>query len=258
MKAELYVNKSAQENAARYYDEAKRLREKAKRAEKAAADTEAKLKVLEKKAKEAAATATAPAIRVKREKQWFERFHWFTTSGGRLCIAGRDARQNEALVARHLEKGDLFFHAEVHGAPATILKNGSTASQEEKGEAAQFAGSYSSAWKAGSASIDVYAVTPEQVSKRAESGEALGKGGFIIRGGREWFRNTPLSLLIAAGSNGVESAPALLGASSFKSSAKVFPGSMEKSDAAKKIARALGASVDEVLQALPSGSASLG
>ncbi|MDD5317402.1 MAG: NFACT RNA binding domain-containing protein [Candidatus ainarchaeum sp.] len=259
MEIELDFTETAQQNAARFYDEAKRLREKARRAGKAIAETEEKLRRAKEKAEAGASAQQPPAARVRREKQWFERFRWFYTSGGRLCIAGRDAKQNEAVVLHRLEPGDLFFHADIHGAPATVLKGGAQAPRKEKEEAAQFAASYSSAWKLGSASVDVYAVNPEQVSKRAESGESMGKGAFVIRGEREWFRNTPLGLVLGAGSEGVESAPASRGPGGMKSSAEIRPGGLEKGEAAKRIARALGgnASPDEILQALPSGNSSI-
>jgi len=254
VRVELDFTKSVHENAARYYEEAKRLREKAEGAEKAVKETEEKLRDLERRI---AAEKEKPKVkvRVKKEKEWFEKFHWFRTSEGLLCIAGRDAKQNELLVARHLEEGDLFFHADIHGASATILKGGEGAGRESKMEAAQFAASYSSAWKMGSATVDVYAVKALQVSKRTEAGEYVGKGSFIIRGTREWFKNTPLGLLIGIGGKGVEVAPVLRGKAGFARCIEVGIGDMEKPDAAKAIARILGgeATVDDVLRALPSG-----
>jgi predicted ribosome quality control (RQC) complex YloA/Tae2 family protein len=256
MKIVLDVRKSVQENAAAYYEEAKKLREKAAGAGKAAKDMEKRIagldKEIEKEKKEAESRLK---VREKREKDWFERFRWFRTSAGKLCIAGRDAKQNEVLVSKHLEKGDLFFHAEIHGAPATILKQGQEASDDERLEAAQFAGSYSSAWKEGLATVDVYAVPPEQVSKHAESGESVGKGGFIIRGEREWFRNCETGLLIGVGAKGIEAAPSRRGKGEMKAAVEIRVGNSEKGDAAKLVLRRLGeaASLDEILQALPSG-----
>ncbi len=256
MKVELDIRKTAQENAAAYYEEAKKLRAKSGGAEKAAKDMEKRIAELEKQIeKETKEAAERGKVREKKEKEWFERFRWFRSEGGRLCVAGRDARQNEILVSSHLEKGDLFFHAEIHGAPATILKGGQEATEEELLGAAQFAGSYSSAWKEGYTVVDVYAVSPEKVSKRAESGEALGKGGFIIRGERKWFRSTELGLIVGVGGKGVEAAPVRRGKGEMKVSVEVRPGGKEKGEAAKMIAKKLGeaASADEILQALPSG-----
>ena len=96
----------------------------------------------------------------------------------------------------------MFFHAEIQGAPATVLKKGEGASEQDKLEVAQFAASFSSAWKREFSAIDVYAVPRSSVSKSAKSGEYLAKGGFIISGKREWFRSTPLGLFVGFNSEG--------------------------------------------------------
>ncbi len=38
-------------------------------------------------------------------------------------ISGRDVQQNELLVKKYLNKGDLYLHADYHGAASTIIKN---------------------------------------------------------------------------------------------------------------------------------------
>src|SRR3989338_1988333 len=108
MKIELDTRKSLNENAARYYEHSKKARAKAAGVRKAIADTERKLAELEQKIAKSKAEALAkPAAPLKREKNWYERFHHFTTSDGFLVLAGNDAKQNELLVARHLEPPDL-------------------------------------------------------------------------------------------------------------------------------------------------------
>lgn len=57
-----------------------------------------------------------------RKPFWFERFHWFITSENVLVLSGRDAQQNELLFRRHLGRGDLYVHADLHGASSTIVK----------------------------------------------------------------------------------------------------------------------------------------
>ena len=58
-----------------------------------------------------------------RKVFWFEKFSWFVTSENYLVIGGKDAQQNESLVKKYMDKGDLFFHCELHGAAVMILKN---------------------------------------------------------------------------------------------------------------------------------------
>ena len=66
-----------------------------------------------------------------RKVFWFERFLWFITSENFLVIGGKDAHQNELLVKKYMDKGDLFLHCELHGAAVCILKNPKTEIQQE-------------------------------------------------------------------------------------------------------------------------------
>ena len=54
---------------------------------------------------------------------WFEKFNWSITSENYLVIAGRDGQQNELLVRRYLRSGDLYVHADIHGASSVVIKN---------------------------------------------------------------------------------------------------------------------------------------
>ncbi|MFH0835057.1 MAG: NFACT RNA binding domain-containing protein [Candidatus Micrarchaeota archaeon] len=237
---------NAQQNAARYFEEAKKFKAKAEGARKAIADTEAKLaKVPE------FIDIVRPKIRVKaaREKKWFEKFHFFTTSGGFLVVAGKDAKSNELLVARHMEAGDLFMHADITGAPATIIKDGQKAGDGVVKEAAQFSACYSSAWKNGLHSVDVYAALPSQVSKQSH-GEYVGKGGFMIYGERRWFRNAQLKLVLAAKEGTPFAAPLLSGVAGVL----ITPGRKGKKSVAEAIARKLAVPVDSLMPLIPGDS----
>lgn len=252
MRVRIDWRKSVWENAARYYEEAKRLKKKAEGARRAAEETRKKISALEKKATEPVAEEK---IRVKepRAREWFEKFRWFRTSGGKLVLAGKDAKQNELLVARYLEANDLFLHADVHGAPATILKDGVAASEQELREAAQFAAGYSSAWKSGAGACDVYAARREQVAKYSH-GEFVPRGGFVIRGQRTWFKHTELKLAITEESGRVIVLPAC--SPKAAGGVLVVPGDEEKLLAAERIISKLGLNkveevVQEVIQLLP-------
>ncbi|MGC8982206.1 MAG: ribosome rescue protein RqcH [Desulfurococcaceae archaeon] len=125
---------------------------------------------------------------------WYEKFRWSITRNGLLVIAGRDAPQNELLVKKYLRDDDLFFHADVHGAPATILlRHGGKYSEEDLWDAAVIAACYSRAWKAGVGYVEVYWVYGKQVSKTPPSGEYLARGAFMIYGERSYIK-VPLRL----------------------------------------------------------------
>lgn len=182
MRIELDVSKNAQQNALSFFDRAKRIRQKIDGARDGMDKVRKKLgglseTVLDKK-KEPVSL---------RKKDWFEKFRWCFTRNGFLLVGGKDAHSNELLVKRHLEKGDRYFHADVHGAPHCVLKNGQSASAEDLEDASVFAGLFSSVWKKGFFSVKVYSVLPDQVSKKAPSGESLGRGSFMIYGKRDWF-----------------------------------------------------------------------
>jgi predicted ribosome quality control (RQC) complex YloA/Tae2 family protein len=126
---------------------------------------------------------------------WFEKFRWTITRNGFLVIAGKDASQNEAVVRKYLEDRDIFLHADIHGAPATVLlvRGGRTPALEDILDAAVIAACYSKAWKTGFSYIDVYWVYGSQVSKTPPSGEYLTKGAFMVYGERRYLR-VPLVL----------------------------------------------------------------
>ncbi len=246
----LDIRKSIRENAAEYYDRAKEARRKADGARKAVAETERELEKARKDEK-AEAGRKAAEVRVKREKKWYEKFRWFFTSSGLLCIAGRDAKQNDALVSRHMEDSDLFFHADIQGAPATVLKSGKGAPEQDLKETAQFAASYSSAWKTGAAGVDAYAVEKGQLSKHAQGG-FVGQGGFAISGERKWFRDTPLGLRLGMKDGVAVAVPAVF-PGKLENGVSVSLGANEKGKAGREVAKILGCAVDDALGLLPSG-----
>jgi len=188
------------------------------------------------------------SIPVRYDEQWYERFRWFHTSDGFLVIGGRNADQNEELVSKYMERHDRFFHSQAHGGPATILKAAGPSESSRAvdfpertlEEAAQFAVSYSSAWKEGRYADDAYAVDPDQVSKTPESGEYLSKGGFAIRGDRTYFRDVPAEVAVGVA---VEPESRVLGGPPpaieprTVTSLRLEPGRYAQNDAAKLVYR---------------------
>ena len=205
-----------EKNADELYKEAKRIDGKKEGAQAAIEDTREDLEAAKQRREEWAASDEVEeegaddeqetsdeawleraSIPVRNDEKWFERFRWFHTSDGFLVIGGRNADQNEELVKKYMDSGDLFFHTQAHGGPVTVLKatGPSEAASDvdipdrSKREAAQFAVAYSSVWKDGRFAGDAYMVDPDQVSKTPESGEYLEKGGFAVRGDRTYFED---------------------------------------------------------------------
>jgi len=190
MDIELDFEKSLEENASSYFEKSKAAKKKLSGLKKAMID-------LEKKASKVKEKPKAKPLAVKRKRQWFEAFHWFTSSQGFLVIGGRDAKSNEAVVKKHLDKEDMFLHADIQGGSACVVKSeGKKIPEQSLKEAAEFAAVWSKAWQQKLASVDVYAASKEQVSKKAPSGEAISTGGFMIYGKRQWFRKTTLQFAV--------------------------------------------------------------
>ena len=55
-------------------------------------------------------------------KEWYEKFRWFTSSDGFLVVAGKDTVSNEVLVKKYATQEDAVFHAEISGAPFVVVK----------------------------------------------------------------------------------------------------------------------------------------
>jgi Predicted RNA-binding protein homologous to eukaryotic snRNP len=190
------------------------------------------------------------SIPIKRDEGWYERFRWFHTTDDFLVIGGRNADQNEELVKKYMDGGDRFFHAEAHGGPVTLLKaTGPSEPAEEVDfpedtlrQAAQFAVSHSSVWKAGQYAGDVYMVEPDQVSKTPESGEYIEKGSFVIRGDRTYFNDLAVDLAVGiqcAPQTRVVGGPTTAVAEHAATHIQLRPGKYAQNDMAKRCYREL-------------------
>jgi predicted ribosome quality control (RQC) complex YloA/Tae2 family protein len=260
MEIEIDLRKSLNENASAYFEKSKKAKKKLEGIEK----TIPKMRKMAEKQSEMFEGIKKQEIRKKRHREWYEKFHWFFTSNGMLVIAGKDAKSNDSLIKKHMEKTDLYFHAEIFGAPHTILKSkDNSAPRESLDEAARFAGTFSSAWKHKIPSVDVYSVLPEQVSKAAPSGENIGTGAFMIYGKRQWYRKMPVDLAIGIDdeSGRIVSGPSAVIAKKTKNHIIVSQGSISKGEFAKIVKKALEekagkkgiAAIDEILAMLPAG-----
>lgn len=193
----LDLTRSIQANAASYYERAKKAERKLEGAKKAMRETETKIEELRRRLKEKTKAVLEEVQPKKREKAWYEKFHWFRSSDDFLVLGGRDATTNEILIKKHTEPTDIVFHAEIAGAPFVVIKTeGKTPPEQTIREAAELAASYSKAWKETLHAIDVYWVHPNQLSKSPPPGQYLEKGAFIIHGKKNYVRNVALRLAI--------------------------------------------------------------
>lgn len=226
------------------YEEAKKLNAKRDGINKIIEDTKAKIEqIKQQKLPEIKTRLITP---IKKEKQWYEKFIWFYTSGNRLVIGGRDAGQNEMLVNKYLDPSDVVFHADVHGSPFVVMKDGEKSSEEEKTEAAIFTLCNSKAWQAKRVQ-EVYWVKPEQVSKHAPAGEYIARGGFMIYGKKSYMRGLELRYAIGIQPEPfrVISGPVENVRHKARYYAVILPGENNKDELAKKIKKFLASVVRE-------------
>ena len=198
----------------------------------------------------------------RRTREWYEKFRWFMSSGGRLAVGGRDAQSNTLLVKRHLGEGDVAYHADLFGSPFFVLKDGTAQSEEEVLELAQATVSFSSGWKTGLGAADAYWVNKNQVSSTTESGEYLARGSFVIRGKKNFVRHALIQVAVGIDEMGrVVAGPESAVAKSCLRYVVLIPHREKASDTAKKVLRELSEgksevplpSVDDVVRALPAG-----
>lgn len=183
---------SAYANAKKYYD-FKRSAEKKEHKTIEAADKA--MKSAEKKTQQTLKEVqTVTTIQKARKVYWFEKFLWFISSENYLVIAGRDQQQNEMIVKRYLRAGDIYVHADLHGATSCVIKNpsGDPIPPRTLTEAGTMSVCYSAAWDA-KIITSAWWVHHHQVSKTAPTGEYLTTGSFMIRGKKNFL---PPSYLI--------------------------------------------------------------
>jgi predicted ribosome quality control (RQC) complex YloA/Tae2 family protein len=198
------------DSAGRFYERSKRAKQKLEGAKAALEESRKKLVEVEAKIKKAETLehvkpAEAAEELVKRKikrKEWFEKFRWFVSSDAFLVVAGKDAVSNEVLIKKHAEKDDVVFHADIVGAPFVVVKTeGKEPSEQCLREAGEFAAAFSRGWREDFASVDVYWVKPDQLSKGGPSGEFVPRGGFVVSGKRNWMREVPLRVGIGVAVN---------------------------------------------------------
>ncbi|CAM8905650.1 unnamed protein product [Rhodiola kirilowii] len=191
-KVEVDLALSAHPNARRWYDQKKKPESKQEKTDTAhekafkAAERKTRLQLSQEKA--------VASISHMRKVHWFKKFNWFVSSENYLVISGRDAQHNEMIVKRYMSKGDLYIHADLHGASSTVIKNHKPDTPVPPltlNQAGCFTVCHSQAWDS-KIITSAWWVYPHQVSKTAPTGEYLTVGSFMIRGKKNFLPPHPL------------------------------------------------------------------
>lgn len=274
MKIILKLNKSVQENAAIYFEKAKKAKKKLdgaveaiersrKKLEKEQAKYQKESEKQEQKAEKAAMKRT--------KKYWFEKFRWFVSSEGFLVIGGRDATTNEIVIKKNTIEGDIVFHTDMSGSPFVVVKSSISMKEvgkEEKAtkkpteitldEGANATVIFSKAWKLGMSASEVFYVNPDQVSKSANAGEYLQKGSFMIRGKTNYLdagiMEVAVGVLHTDEGDVVISGPESAISMQTKDYIVLQQGKDKVSDIAKLVRKQFGGELDEIIRMLPAGA----
>ena len=247
---DLQYNKKPTENGNLAFQQSKDFHAKIEGAEKAIEDAKRQIVPVEKAQRKKA-----------RKTFWFETYRWFFTSEGNLVLAGKDRKSNEKVIKKHMKQFDLYVHADLYGAPSTLVKGTDTSRPSEQSvkEACQFAVCFSRAWPAGQLSGSAYWVYPEQVSKTAESGEYVSSGSWVIRGKRNYLFDLPMHLYIGKINFSGETIP-MVSPVPFESQGKLIeitPGKTKRDEIARTIREALETSLEEIERILPPGTSEI-
>jgi predicted ribosome quality control (RQC) complex YloA/Tae2 family protein len=221
---EIDITKSIEKNVGSFYEKAKLLKKKRERAK----EHMKKMKQTLEKKKE--------SIKIKEEqkpKKWYHKYRHFITPNNVLVVAGKDARTNETLIRKHVGDKDVVFHADIHGAPFTVVKG--NFDEEDLKQAAIFAASYSKAWAIGLGSVDVYYVKKDQLQKVP----GLPTGAFQIRGKRTYIKSVKLELAVGVVKNDVIVAPVGVVEKMTKHFVVIQPGETRAHELAKMIKKRL-------------------
>ncbi len=259
MLIELDVDKGVEENASRYFDQAKKAKRKLEGARKALAVSLKRREDLARKSKEKNALIKAEneererKRKRKERKAWYESFRWFISSEGFLVVGGRDATTNEIVIKKHAESGDMVFHTDMAGSPFFVVKTeGKKVGEATIREAAQATISFSRAWKAGLVTTRVFHVSPDQVTKEAQAGEYLAKGAFMIRGKTNYV-DVEMGLALGIHEGRVMCGPPAAVKAHCQKTLLISQGNTKPSSAAKLVQKELGGELDEIIRSLPSG-----
>ncbi len=254
-KIKLFIEKSIEENAGIYFDRVKKLKGKLEGAKNALEESRKKFKILEARKLE----SEKPQEKIpQRKKEWFEKFRWFVSSEGFLVIGGRDASTNDILIKKFTENNDIVFHTEMAGSPFFVVKSENKPIGEQTiQETADATASFSKAWKLGLSSTQIFYVSPEQVSKKAPTGEYITKGAFMIYGKKNNLQNS-VNLAVGIDENGkIFCAPLNAVKANSKKFIEISQGDKKPSEIAKVILKVLGGSLDDIIRALPAGGCKL-
>ena len=163
------LSQSLEKNIQKMYEKKKKF-----------ADKEIKTKLAMTKVQEKLQPKREYVKKQEREPYWFEKYHFTISENDVLILGGKNAQQNEQIVAKYLEPKDIYFHCEIKGASSIVCKG---SSDKNITDATYMSLVMSKSWD-NQVMSDVLYVSADQVCKTGPNGENLPKGSFFLHGKR--------------------------------------------------------------------------
>ena len=228
------VRKSVVENAEDYYAKYKKAKKKVQGAIEAMESIKLKMENAEREEEEKMEEIRKKIEEMeKRVKEWYESFNW-RKFGDFLAVGGKNAKQNEILIEKYVGVNDIVFHADIHGSPFVVLKNGVGSNDRIRTFVAQFTLCYSKAWKE-KIPVDIYWVRPNQIKKAGMSGEYLPFGSFLITGKKNFVKGLPLEWAVGVDNYKVISGPKEYVSEITDNYVIIVPGPKSRDEIAKEV-----------------------
>lgn len=174
----------------------------------------------------------------------YEKYRWFFTSNKVLVIGGKNAEQNEELVRRFVKQKCKYIvmHTMRPGSPFSIIIS-ENPSKEDLEEAAIFTGCFSKGWKECRKKMMIDVFLLEQMVKES----SMKDGTFRVLDKIE-HKPVNLKLYLTKQNNKLRAVPFEV-----KNSTVIVPGKTDKDRFAEQISVKLEISIQEVIEALPTG-----
>lgn len=139
------------------------------------------------------------ALKTIRHKYWFEKYFWFVSSEGYLCLAGRDEIQTDMIYYRHFGDDGYFVSSDIEGSLKVFILNPfphEDISPTTLFQAGVFALLTSVAWNS-KASSSAWWLKGKDVTKKEFDGSLLGPGRIAYKAERNYM--PPAQLVMGFG-----------------------------------------------------------
>ena len=92
------------------------------------------------------------------------KFREYTTTSGKLVLAGKSAENNEELI-KQIEPNEIVFHTAKPGSPFVNIKSNRT-NKQDRFEASVFCAVKSQDWRDNKSNVEVHEFTGKDIYKR--------------------------------------------------------------------------------------------